>query len=158
MTRYLSRSIPKRLSDEAGTSLIEAAFITPLLLFLSFAIVDFALMFYVYLALGSGVAQASRYATTGQIVAGQSRETSIKMAMRKATPTLTLADNAFTFSHLPVGGSTWVAGAGGANDIGKITVNYTWAFYTPLVRPFFANGEIMLEVESSMKNERRFEE
>jgi hypothetical protein len=138
--------------------MVEAALVTPLLLFLSFAVIDFALMFYVYLALGSGVAQASRYATTGQILAGESRETSIKIAMRDATPTLTLSDNAFAFSHLPVGGSTWVSGAGGPNDIGKITVNYTWAFYTPLVRPFFPNGEIMLKVESSMKNERRFEE
>jgi Flp pilus assembly protein TadG len=138
--------------------MVEAAFVTPLLLFLSFAVIDFALMFYVYLALGSGVAQASRYATTGQIVTGESRETSIKMAMRQATPTLTLSDEAFSFSHLPVGGTTWVAGPGGPNDIGKITVDYTWAFYTPLVRPFFPNGEIQLKVESSMKNERRFEE
>ena len=78
--------------------------------------------------------------------------------MRNATPTLTIADDAFTFTHLPTGGATWAAGSGGPNDIGRITVNYTWAFYTPLVRPFFPNGEIMLKVESAMKNERRFEE
>jgi Flp pilus assembly protein TadG len=138
--------------------MVEAALVTPLLLFLSFAVVDFSLMFYVYLALGNGVAQASRYGLTGQVVAGESRETSIKMAMRNATPTLTLKDEAFTFTHLPAGGSTWVAGPGGPNDIGKITVNYTWAFYTPLVRPFFNNGEVTLRVDASMKNERRFEE
>ena len=64
-----------------------------------------------YLALGNGVAQASRYGLTGQVVAGESRETSIKMAMRNATPTLTLKDEAFTFTHLPVGGNTWGRGA-----------------------------------------------
>ena len=57
--------------------MVEAALVTPLLLFLTFAIIDFAIMFYVYLALGSGVGQATRYATTGQIVerrdAGKSR-------------------------------------------------------------------------------------
>lgn len=148
----------RRFAEETGTSMVEAAFVTPLLLFLSFAIIDFALVFYVYLALGSGVAQASRYAMTGQVVAGESRETSIKNAMRNATPTLTIADDAFTFTHLPVGGTTWATGSGGPNDIGKITVHYTWAFYTPLVRPFFPNGEILLKVESSVKNERRFEE
>jgi len=137
--------------------MVEAAFVTPLLLFLSFAIIDFALVFHVYLALGSGVAQASRYAMTGQ-VAGGSREASIKAAMRNATPTLTIADDAFTFTHLPAGGSTWASGSGGPNDIGRITVDYTWAFYTPLVRPFFPNGQILLKVESSVKNERRFEE
>ena len=138
--------------------MVEAALVTPLLLFFSFAIIDFSLMFYVYLALGSGVAQASRYGLTGQVVAGQTRENSIKMAMRNATPTLTLKDEAFTFTHLPVGGSTWLAGAGGPNDIGKITVNYVWEFYTPLVRPFFTDGRINLRVDASMKNERRFEE
>jgi Flp pilus assembly protein TadG len=158
MTRHPSRRRRRRFGDDTGTSLVEAAFITPLLLFLSFAIIDFALMFYVYLALGSGVAQASRYAMTGQVVSGESRESSIRTAMRNATPTLTIADDAFAFTHLPVGGATWVAGSGGPNDIGKITVDYTWTFYTPLVRPFFPNGEILLRVESSMKNERRFEE
>ena len=80
------------------------------------------------------------------------------MAMRDATPTLTLDDSAFSFSHLPVGGASWVAGAGGPNDIGKLTVTYTWDFYTPLVRPFFPNGEITLKVESAVKNERKFEQ
>jgi hypothetical protein len=37
-------------------------------------------------------------------------------------------------------------------------VQYTWAFYTPLVRPFFPNGEVVLKVDASAKNERRFEE
>ena len=138
--------------------MVEAALVTPLLLFLTFAIIDFAIMFYVYLALGSGVGQATRYATTGQIVEGQTREESIMMAMRDATPTLTLDDSAFSFSHLPVGGASWVAGAGGSNEIGKLTVTYTWAFYTPLVRPFFPNGEITLKVESAVKNERKFEQ
>jgi Flp pilus assembly protein TadG len=158
MKRQPSRSRRRRFAGETGTSMVEAAFVTPLLLFLSFAIIDFALVFYVYLALGSGVAQASRYAMTGQIVAGESRETSIKNAMRDATPTLTIADDAFTFTHLPVGASTWASGTGGPNDIARITVQYTWAFYTPLVRPFFPNGEVVLKVDASAKNERRFEE
>ena len=71
MKRHSSRSVLKRLGGETGTSLIEAALVTPLLLLLSFAVIDFALLFYVYLALGSGVGQATRYATTGQIVAGR---------------------------------------------------------------------------------------
>ena len=41
----------KRLRDDTGTSLIEAALITPLLLILTFAIVDFGAVFYAYLAL-----------------------------------------------------------------------------------------------------------
>ena len=139
-----------------GATMIEAAIMTPLLLLLTFSIVDFACLFYVYLALENGASQATRYAVTGQVIAGQSREESIKAAMRQATPTLTIGDNMFSFTHLPPGGSTWVSGTGAENDIGKVTVTYTWNLMTPLIRPFFTNGQIVFRVESAMKNERRF--
>ena len=141
---------------ERGTSLVEAALITPLLLLLTFAIVDFASLFYIYLALENGVSQASRYGVTGNQVAGLSRQESIKTAMRQATPTLTIADGSFAFSHLRPGQGTWDAGVGGPNDIDKVTVTYNWTLLTPLIRPFFANGQIRLVVESAMKNEARF--
>jgi Flp pilus assembly protein TadG len=144
------------LRTEKGTSLVEAALITPLLLLLTFAIVDFASLFYIYLALENGVSQASRYGVTGNQVAGMTREQSIRTAMRQATPTLTIADGAFSFSHLRPGQGTWDAGVGGPSDIDKVTVNYNWPLLTPLVRPFFANGQINLVVESAMKNEARF--
>ena len=79
---------------------------TPLLLLLTFSIVDFACLFYVYLALENGASQATRYAVTGQVQAGMTREQSIKAAMRTATPTLTLDDGMFSFSHLPPGGTS----------------------------------------------------
>ena len=142
---------------EKGTSLVEAAFIMPLLLLLTFSLVDFASLFYAYLALENGVSQASRYGVTGSLGAGLSREESIKKAMRQATPTLTIADGAFTFSHLRPGQGTWDAGVGGPNDIDKVTVDYAWPLMTPLMRPFFANGQVNLIVESSMKNEARFQ-
>ena len=69
------------------------------------------------------------------------REQSIKDAMRTATPTLTLDDNMFSFSHLPPGGTNWVAGTGAENDIGRLTINYTWNLMTPLIRPFFTGGQ-----------------
>lgn len=149
---------------EAGTTLIEAALITPLLLLLIFAIVDFASMFFVYLALENGVAQATRFAVTGNTLedpaesgTALSREASIRLAMRNATPSLTLADGAFTFSHLPAGATTWVGGAGGPSDVEKVTVRYTWDVMTPLMATFFDDGRIEFVVESAMKNEGRFE-
>ncbi len=154
----------KRLRDTAGTNLLESALMMPLLLLLTFSIVDFASIFYVYLALESGVSQATRYAITGNQMADPdnlgrqlSREDSIKSAMRQATPTLTIHDDAFTFRHLPQGGGTWLSGSGGPGDIAKVTVDYTWTIMTPLMRPFFASGGVHLTVESAMKNEGRFE-
>lgn len=148
--------IIRRIRDSRGATLVEAAIMTPLLLLLTFGIVDFAMLFYVYLALENGVSQATRYTVTGNIVAGMSREDSIKSAMRTATPTLTLQDGMFAFSHLPPNAVVWSAGTGGENDIGKVTVTYPWHPMTPLIRPFFTSGQLNIRVESAMKNERRF--
>jgi hypothetical protein len=157
MRRHLSRRWI-RLRDARGANLVEAAIIAPLLLLLTFAIVDFAMLFYVYLALESGVSQASRYAVTGNAAPGMTRQDSIIAAMKQATPTLTIKNEDFSFEHIVgVDGNAWLPGIGGPDDIGKVTVTYTWIFYTPLVRPFFDNGRIQLSVQSAMKNEKRFE-
>jgi Flp pilus assembly protein TadG len=141
------------LRDSRGANLVEAALITPILAFMTFAIVDFAMVFYAYLTLENGVSIATRYAVTGQQIAGQTRQQSIMTAMRNATPTLTIADAAFTFAHLPSGGTSWVAGAGGPNDIEKVTVDYNWTLLTPLIGQLFPGGAFHIRVESAMKNE-----
>jgi hypothetical protein len=158
------KGMRRRFRDERGASLIEAAILTPLLLLLTFGIVDFATLFYVNLSLENGVSQATRYAVTGNLMDDPGnpgtplgRPDTIKAAMRKATPTLTIPDSAFAFSHLPVGGTTWVSGTGGPGDIQRVSVSYTWSLLTPLVRPFFPGGKVTLTVDSTMKNEGRFE-
>jgi len=143
--------------------MVEAAILLPLLLLVMFAIFDFAGVFTVYLALENGVTQAARYGVTGNQMPDPSnpastlsRDDSIKTAMRQATPTLTLPDAAFTFSHIPSGGAAWVAGSGGPGDIEKVSVQYTWNIMTPLIRPLFPGGQITIQVESAMKDESRF--
>ena len=142
--------------QDRGATLVEAAIMTPILLLLTFSIVDFAGLFYVYLAIENGASQATRYAVTGQIITGQTREDSIKAAMRDATPTLTIQDNMFSFSHMKPGTTVWAAGTGGEGDIGRLTITYPWNLMTPVIRPFFTNGQLVIRVESAMKNERRF--
>ena len=134
------------------------------LLLVTFGIVDFGSLFYGYLALENGVSQATRYAITGSVAPdpnnpGQflSRADSIKAAMRTATPTLTIPDAAFTFSHLPSGGASWVSGTGGPGDVDKVAVDYTWSMMTPLLSVFFTNGQVQLHVESAMKDEPKFQ-
>jgi hypothetical protein len=159
MTRLRSR-----LRDATGNSLVEAALITPLLIFLTFSIVDFGLMFYAQLALENGVSQATRFAVTGNVLddpanpgTALSRTDSIKLAMRRATPTLTIPDGAFSFTHMAPGGAAWLAGTGGPQEIEKVSIAYTWTFFNPMMWPFFANGQINLSVDSAMKNESRFQ-
>src|SRR6266850_5914641 len=152
------------LRGEQGATILEAAIVTPILLLLTFSIIDFASMFYVYLALENGASQATRYGVTGSQLDDPdhpgtklSRAESIKAAMRQATPTIALADGDFAFSHLPVGGSTWLDGTGGPSEIDKVTIKHTWSLMTPVLWPFFTNGQIQFTVESAMKNEGRFQ-
>jgi hypothetical protein len=143
----------RRLRDARGATLVEAAIITPLLLLLTFAIIDFGWLFFVHLSLESGVSQATRYGITGQTMPGLTRTDSIKAVMRDATPTLTIPDESFTFSHLS--GGAWVAGTGGPGDIEKLSIRYTHEVF--VLRPLFEDGRVELLAESSMKNEERFE-
>ncbi|HEV3215112.1 MAG TPA: TadE/TadG family type IV pilus assembly protein [Vicinamibacterales bacterium] len=154
----------RRLGGSNGSNLLEAAIITPLLLILTLGLVDFASMFYVYLALENGVSLATRYAVTGNQMADPnnpsqllSHDDSIKAAMRQATPALTIADADFTFNHMPMGGSGWLGGSGGPGDIAKVTIDYVWVPLTPILRPFLTNGQLMVEVASAMKNESKFQ-
>src|SRR6186997_2101212 len=106
----MSPRIVTRLRDAKGTTMIEAAFITPLFLLLTFSIVDFGALFYAYLALENGVSLASRYGVTGRTlndpVTGTplNHQESLKLAMRQGTPTLTIPDSSFTFAHRSPGG------------------------------------------------------
>jgi Flp pilus assembly protein TadG len=154
----------RRLADTSGANLMEAAIITPLLLILTFGIVDFAGMFYVWAALENGVSVATRFAITGNTMADPSNpsqnlshEAAIMAAMRNATPTVTINDADFTFSHMSPGGSTWAGGAGGPNDVGKVTVTHVWTPLTPILGPFLTNGKLTVSVDSAMKNESKFQ-
>jgi hypothetical protein len=141
------------LREVRGVNLVEAAIVTPLLVLLTFAIIEFATLLYVHEALQNGVSQATRFAITGRLITGKSRTESIKAVMRQATPTLTLPEGAFAFSHIPAGGGGWVEGTGGPNSIERITVTYSWPIMTPLLRPFFPTDAVVFVVESAMKNE-----
>ena len=148
------------LRDCGGSNLIEAAIVTPLLLVLTLGLVDFASMFYVYLALENGVSEATRFAITGNDMDDPNnpgtplgREAGIRLAMQEATPVIDVSTATFTFTHMTPGSTSWSGGAGGPGDIGRVTVEYTWTPLTPIIRPLLTNGEMTVRVESAMKNE-----
>ena len=153
MLRSISHRARRRLGDPKGANLIEAALILPLILHAMFAILEFGTILWVHMALQNGVSQATRFAITGDVLAGQSREESIKSIMRQETPTLTLADGDFSFSHMLAGGNTWLAGTGPPTSIERLSVDYSWPVLTPFLRPFFSGNAIDFSVESAMKNE-----
>jgi hypothetical protein len=143
----------RRLRDSSGQSLIEAAIITPMLVIVTFAIIEFGWLFFVNLTLEDSVSQAARYGVAGGSFEGFSRQDSITATMRDAASPLTIQDSDIQFSHL-VGGN-WVNGVGGPGEIARIRVTYTHRVL--VLSPFFDNGQIVLQVESAMKNEDRFQ-
>jgi len=157
MKRYCTSRLVRRLKDARGANIVEMALVLPLLFLMTFSIVDFGSMFYAYLALENGVAQAARFGVTGNVSGGLSREDSIRKAMRDATPTLTIEDGDFVFSHMAPGGAAWLAGSGNPGDVSKVQVTHRWGVLTPVLREFFASNMITIKVESAMLNEPRFD-
>jgi hypothetical protein len=139
--------------DTSGQSMIEAAIVTPLLVLVTLAILEFGYLLFVNLSLENGVAQAARFGITGNVVEGLSRQDSIKSVMRSSTPTLTIPDGSFQFSHLQ--GGSWIAGLGGPGTVGKVAIVYTHSVL--VLRPLFGGATVTLRVESTMKNESRFQ-
>jgi len=157
MKRYCTSRLVRRLKDAKGNNIVEMALVLPLLFLLTFSIVDFASLFYVYLALENGVSQAARFGVTGNVSAGLTREESIREAMRSATPTLTIEDGEFAFSHMVPGTVNWLPGSGDPGDVSKVQITHNWALMTPFIREFFASNMITIKVESAMLNEPRFD-
>ena len=153
MTRYFKDRLRKRHRGAKGQSLIEMALVMPILMLVTFSIVDFGVLFYTHLSLESAVSQAVRYGITGGAIQGMSRQESMKSVLRRSAPTLTIDDNDISFSRLA--GGNWVAGLGGPGDVERLSIDYTHKVL--ILAPFFANGQINLHAESAMKNEDRFE-
>jgi hypothetical protein len=158
------RRLRTLIRDTTGADVIEAAIATPLLLLLTFGIIDFAWMFHVYLALENGVSQATRFAITGSTMDDPgnpgtplSAEATIKAKMQELTPSIDMDEVTFTYSHMSPGSSSWASGAGGPGDIGKVSVQYTWTPLTPILQPFLTNGQLTVQAESAMKYESEWQ-
>ena len=157
MKRYCTSRLVRRLKDSRGANIVEMALVLPLLFLLTFSIVEFGSLLYAYLALENGVAQAARFGVTGNVSGPLSREDSIRAAMRAATPTLTIDDGDFAFSHLTPGTPDWLAGTGNPGDVSRVKVTHNWKLMTPFISEFFASNMVTLQVESAMLNEPRFD-
>jgi Flp pilus assembly protein TadG len=142
-----------------GQGLVETAFVLITLLLFTFAVIDFALVFYVYQSLENGISQATRYATTGQrkqvidpvtgLPVTLNRVDSVKKAMQDST-VVDLSAARYTFTNIsnPSGDP-----AGGPGDIVKVQVALDWPICTPLISPLFPGGKVTLTAASAVKNE-----
>ena len=151
--------------DEKGQILVEFALAAGVFLALLFAIIDLAYMFYVNLTMQHAVREGTRYAVTGQSTPGNDRMSSLIDTIKANSnglydknlhnpkdpqiSVITPGQVTFTnYSGTPTSGTP-----GGPGDIIEVSLTYTGALMTPVLKPFFPNGEYTFTVKSTMKNE-----
>jgi len=151
---------------EKGQVLVEFAVVAAILLGMLFAIVDLAFMFYVNLTMQNAVREGTRYAITGQ--GNPDRMSALIQQIKKCSdgfcnvydrnlhvpkdPQVSVIDPAqVTFTNYS--GHQQSSGAGSANDVIVVSLTYTGALLTPILKPFFPNGQYTFTVKTTMKNE-----
>lgn len=148
---------------ERGSTIVEFAFITTLLLSVLLAVVDFGQLFYSNLTMQHAVREGTRFAVTGstslattpaaadarcQAAIAKIREQSVGIYER-------LAPDVSFKTVAPDGSTTSIANGScyNAGEIIVIEVVATAPVLTPFLRPFFNNGEYQFTVATTMKNE-----
>lgn len=142
-----------RRRREGGASLVEFAFVLPLLLLLVFGMFEFGRVFYIQLTLQSAVREASRLTITGETLAdGQggtlSRTESIIQRVNDSAPGLGLQPGNITIS-----GPGGAGDAGGPGDLVTIRIDYDIDLLTPLVAAVFPNGQHHFTIIMISRNE-----
>ena len=144
-----------------GASIVEFALIAPILFFMLFAIIEVGLLFWVNLTMQYAVREGARYAVTGQTnldpdPTGQQRYRAVIRKIKESSMGLyeqvkpEIIVNNFTYANA---GQYNANMFGGPNDSVVLQLDCTWAILTPMVRPFFNNGEYRFKVAATMRNE-----
>jgi Flp pilus assembly protein TadG len=146
----------RRSRASGGQGTVEAALVLPVLLLLVFSFIDFSTVLFGYLALQNGVAFATRFAVTGRVSNDPnapgtqlSREASIRLALRQATPSFVIQDADVTFYNVTKN----IPGAGGRNDVITVRVTHQMPLISPLVSAFSSSGYFTVQASSTMRNE-----
>lgn len=152
--------------NQKGQTTVEFALTVVVFLAFVFALVDFALMFYVNLTMQHAVREGARYAITGQ--GGQNgnqrrsallhkiRESSNglyeKNANPRPAPSVSVVAPASTAAFDNYTGRP-VDDTGRPGEIIIVSLAYSWPLLTPVLRGVFPNGRYDFVVRATMRNE-----
>jgi hypothetical protein len=152
--------------NHKGQTTVEFALTVVVLLAFLFALVDFAVMFYVNLTMQHAVREGARYAITGQ--GGQNgnlrrsalidkiKESSNGLYEKNAnplkSPTVSVVAPASTAPFDNYTGSP-VDDTGKPGEIIMVSLAYSWPLLTPVLRGVFPDGRYDFVVRATMRNE-----
>ena len=152
--------------NRKGQTTVEFALTALILFAVLFALIDFAIMFFVNLTMQHAVREGARYAITGQggkngeqrrkALVEQIRKCSYGLYEKNANPhkdpevSVVVPKSSATFSNYT---GTPVNDTGSPNEIIVVKLAYSWPLLTPILTPFFANGEYSFVVRATMRHE-----
>lgn len=157
-------------TNKIGQTTVEFAFAVLLLFGLLFAIIDLGVLFYVNLTMQHAVREGTRYAVTGRSNLdpngkGDRRAALIQAIKNKSNglydknkhdpkdPTINvITPSNVTFSNYS--GTPTTGNPGNPGDVIEVSLTYTWPLITPILKPFFPNGQYTFTVRSTMTNEQ----
>ena len=152
--------VGKRKSrGERGASVVEFALILPLLLLLLMAIVELGVLFWVNMTMQHAVREGARYAITGRKDLDPNENEDERLRASAILEKIKISSLGLYDSVViepvtitdPAG--TELPGFGGPGQIVVINLDCSWPLLTPLVRPFFDEGNYNFKVSSAMRNE-----
>ena len=149
------------LGQEDGQSLVEFALAVVLFLTVLFAVMDFAIMFFVQQTMQNAVRSGAR---TAALNSGSS--CAATMIANIQAQSLGFYDKNAAASKAPVVSTQTLgsvtATSGTAISDGScgtpaqpitVSLNYSWPLLTPFLKPFFANGMYTFTVKATVVNE-----
>lgn len=155
-TRSTSTGVPRRRNAHAlvrstsGQSLVEFVLVVPLLFLLLFGIMEFGRYFYTRLTLREAVAEAARYAVTGNQLTdpvtgqGLGRVRSIEHLIEQRTSSLGVAPSDISITP---------ADGGGPEQVVTIDVHYHYDIAFPSIASIVPSRLLDFTVSTSMRNE-----
>ncbi|MFM0556283.1 TadE/TadG family type IV pilus assembly protein [Paraburkholderia sediminicola] len=150
---------------QRGVATVEFALVAPLLFLLLCIAMDLGIALWVNLTMQYAVREGARYSVTGQTnldpnATNQQRYLAVVQEIKNSSmglyslvsPSYVITINGASQTYnTQTSYSTGMFGNPG--DIVVLQINCIWPLLTPLVKPFFANGNFGFSVAATMRNE-----
>jgi len=148
---------------EKGAALVEFALVAPLFFLVLFAIIEFGYLYWANLSMQHAVREGARYAITGRSDLDPNPDPALRNRCVAAVEAIRGNSMGFydkvspvvTFRTIDAAGNVVNigSGCGAASQIIVIHLDCTLPLITPIMRPFFTNGEYNFAVSATMRNE-----
>jgi len=147
-----------------GVITLEFALVFPMFLVLIFGVMDFGRLFFAYHTLQYATREGARLAMVGYRLQdeGGNELTRLESIIKiiKENASLAVDPDGLSISIFPVDedygdpeGWEGITDPGRPGDIMRIRVRYTYQFITPLIANFFTDGKVIIQAETTYKNE-----